>query len=289
LPCQKLSLSSREDIHQEKEEECFHEKTFFTYYKEKVDSGSCRGCEKESIGQNVCTCGIIFCNDCFNENYPETKDEAETENNSENAIKSSEGDCHYKELSNLKYDPRALEQNICAGGCGRSSIGYMSCVCGKNLCMICFETNYPDQANKYPEVEMQKEIVIEDKQPVAEVHKGSVGEILEEPESHKETVAETQTVLVDTNRSVVETKHDYSNSQETEVNTREPNERHPSKCPKWHKLVRLPGQDIKRICSKCFIGGLIDYHYCEACDYTHCESCFTGEVPQSNYKCCIIM
>ena len=54
----------------------------------------------------------------------------------------------YHEKNKFKYNNSHLGL-VCLGGCERESEGFLQCTCSKKLCVICFETIFPEEKGKY--------------------------------------------------------------------------------------------------------------------------------------------
>jgi len=161
-------------------EECHYDEKNLRFVQGYLDNTSCLSdCGKDSEGFVLCRCGKKYCLQCFHACFPEdnnlikkmssvggtdeessnrSKEQKEKNINNQNNITTNESiilkevktkpkQCHH-EKNKFKYNIGHLA-SVCLGGCERESDGFLECTCGKKLCVICFETIYPEEKGKY--------------------------------------------------------------------------------------------------------------------------------------------
>jgi len=287
--CQEKMLSSR--VANEKEEtECRHLKENLTFNSEKLESGKCKYPEckqEESDGYSDCNSkinseegsnGISPRNNGISPRKMSNEINGEVEVNAQdylnakadsqvnlNANTDINSDSNVFTNSNVISNSNSGE-NICEGGCScqRSSNGFMNrTVCNKKLCMICFETNYPDQVGMYP----LKDLTINANANVT-ANAGFRANV--EAGGRLEVGVESYVDTCETYRAEIHNNNKL--------------------CQKGHALTELHLSDSNKKCNKCSLTGLTQFWYCSQCDYTHCQPCYNGEINQSMTceACCII-
>ncbi len=215
-PCQEKTSSSRQRTEKASpEDECLHQKEQFQYNEGILEKDSCKlKCGREGNGFFDCTCGVNYCKECYSDKFPEEREKyVKSEENVEHKEKTQpieenrgasnvatnansrieeksniqEGECHFSQVNNLKYILKNLDSNMCVGGCGRTSLGYMECVCGKKFCIICFEANYTDEKGKYPPKQEQANEVNEViESPPKQEQSNGVNEVIEGSKNEKD-------------------------------------------------------------------------------------------------------
>ena len=125
--------------------ECIHDKPTLCFYSDPLLKGECLlQCGRESSGFVKCLCGQKYCMLCYEMNFPEEKGKYSLRK----ATGSKNSSCPH-ERSNLSFKIGHFDAKSCMNNCGRSSEGYLICICGVMHCILCYEDYYPQDRGKF--------------------------------------------------------------------------------------------------------------------------------------------
>jgi len=123
-----------------KESNCIHDKPSLSYFSGKLKKGECLlGCGRESKSYVQCNCGKKYCMICYEMSFPEEK--------AKYGLMRKTSCLH--ERSNLSFKLGYFDAKECRKKCGRSSQGYLVCLCGVKHCILCYEDYHPEDKGKY--------------------------------------------------------------------------------------------------------------------------------------------
>jgi len=298
IKCQENTLSSRQKS-SKPEVECLHEKDNFTHCTEVLEDGACSNvtCERGSKGFFVCNCGLIYCKYCYLELYPEDRDKY-TESLHEDPENETRETGGKEEITEIKVDNNVDTKEVIP----ENKENKESKVVKMDGIKLTFkdesnqndETRETNEAKEITETDFEKPTEIKEsnaeitQQDVTQTEVTQTGQSNQTPQTEKNITGQVDGVDETTHGQKSGHNNSLEIKEEFDIDTRQLNDKDPTKCKKWHDLVHILSPDHKRVCSKCASKDLEEYYFCEECDYVHCAHCYKGEVIQSKC-CCIIM